>query len=112
MIVHVYRNLHKNCWSVRHKGKVIKHLDELILTEASFHVQPAGRAKVLRENRKNVHAYVKGYLDDGLAIRSSRKTPITYNPYKFGYFYNRRTMSKVEKARMVWFDKNGKVQYL
>lgn len=61
--VEVYRNLHKNCFSIRHNGKVIGYLysgQELHLMDAKFRVQPAGRDRVRRENKKNVHAYVKG----------------------------------------------------
>ena len=59
----MYRNLHKKCFSVRHKGKVVGYLqdsEQLSLTNVKFVVQPAGRAKVLREKKKNVHAFVRG----------------------------------------------------
>ena len=61
--IEVYRNLHKKCFSVRHKGKVVGYLqdsEQLSLTNVKFVVQPAGRAKVLREKKKNVHAFVRG----------------------------------------------------
>jgi hypothetical protein len=38
MRVQVYKNLHTGNWSVRHKGKVIAHLDEVILRDCVFHV--------------------------------------------------------------------------
>ena len=46
--VEVYRNLHKNCFSVRaltgeNKGKVIDHVQEITLKDVKFAVQPAGR---------------------------------------------------------------------
>jgi hypothetical protein len=55
MRVQVYYNLHKRCLSVRHRGKVIKHAKSVILRDASFRVQPAGRERVLKQKRKNVH---------------------------------------------------------
>jgi len=61
--VEVYRNLHKNCFSIRQNGKVVDYLyydRELHLTDVEFRVQPAGRERVRREKKKNVHAYVKG----------------------------------------------------
>lgn len=61
--VEVYRNLHKNCFSVRKNGRVVKHIPDdqgLTLVDVKFAVQPAGRAKVLRERKKNVHAFVRG----------------------------------------------------
>ena len=41
MKVDVYRNLHKNCWSVRSReqhdyGKVVAHANSLVLDDAKF----------------------------------------------------------------------------
>ena len=59
----------------------------LYLTNATFAVQPAGREKVLREGRKNVHAFVTGtYYALGsnfkTAMWSDGAREVTYNPYK------------------------------
>lgn len=85
--VHVYRNLHKNCYSVRQKGKVIAHLPSLFLQDVSFHVQPAGRQRVLDTGKKNVHAYVKGKLytpSGAFSINSNDR--VRYNPFETGEF--------------------------
>ena len=65
MKVEVYRNLHQKCWSVRDckTGKVVDHVQKIHLEDAELVVRPAGRAKVLREQRKNVHAYSMGTLN-------------------------------------------------
>ena len=65
--VFIYRNLHKKCWSVKQNGKVINHTSKIILMDCEFIVQPAGHAKVLKEKKKNVHAFVKGeiFSEDG-----------------------------------------------
>ena len=71
--IEVYRNLHRDCFSVRHKGKVVGYLhdnEQLALTNVKFVVQPAGRAKVLRENKKNVHAFVRGEYVGFIGSRS------------------------------------------
>ena len=60
MRVEVYYNLHKNVFSVRHKGRVIQHTKMAVIKDAEYVVRPAGRAKVLREGKKNVHAFVRG----------------------------------------------------
>ena len=57
--VEVYRNLHKNCFSVRaltgeNKGKVIDHVQEITLKDVKFAVQPAGRKSVLKEKQKKI----------------------------------------------------------
>jgi len=57
--VDVYRNLHKNTWSIRSRttGRVVEHSDNVLVRAAKFVVQPAGRKRVLQEQRKNVHAF-------------------------------------------------------
>ena len=60
--VRVYYNLQKDCLSVidTETGKLYCHAHRVDLRNAKFRVQPAGRERVLREKRKNVHAYVVG----------------------------------------------------
>ena len=58
--VEVYRNLHNDKLSVRYGGKVVGHVDSIWLRDATFAVQPAGRDRVRREKKKNVHAFVRG----------------------------------------------------
>ena len=90
--IEVYRNLHKKCWSVRQGGKVKVHTSYICLQAAEFVVQPAGREKVLREQKKNVHAFVKGYLISARTINRLNKDiewtmdAVTYNPYKHPHF--------------------------
>jgi len=64
MRVEVYWNLSRNCWSIRDvaTGRIHAHADKVSVRGAQFVVQPAGRARVLRERKKNVHAFVRGEL--------------------------------------------------
>jgi hypothetical protein len=90
--VEVYRNLHKKCWSVRQRGKVKLHTDYICLQDAEFKVSQKGRERVLREQRKNVHAFIKGFIVDPKVINkiddsaSARWVDVTYNPYKYNSF--------------------------
>lgn len=93
MRVFVYWNLHKNLWSVKalsgpDKGRVIAHSKYVILRKAEARVQEAGRQRVLRERRKNVHAGIVGDLVQGEAVdlpwMESRR--VTYNPYLYDWF--------------------------
>ena len=68
--VSVYFNLHKNIFSIQRKGLVVDHVRNVKLLEAKFAVQPAGHAKVLVEKKKNVHAYVRGYITHSCMRRS------------------------------------------
>ena len=62
--VFVYKNLHKDCWSVRQDGLVKAHADKLEMWDCSFQVNQKGREKVLKEKRKNVHAGILGRIDN------------------------------------------------
>ena len=98
--VFVYYNLHKHCWSVRHKGKVIMHTDEVYLTDAKFKVSKAGRKRVLREKRKNVHAGVEGIMVDPFDVH--KQVEVTYNPYKYESFVQKSGLEPVVVASKVY----------
>lgn len=83
--VTVYRNLHNNKFSIKQGGFVVAHTDKIALQGVTFHVSEKGREKVLQENKKNVHAYVKGYMCPIKALPGERKE-IYYNPYKVSSF--------------------------
>ena len=89
MKVFVYFNLHRKCFSVKalegiNKGRVIKHAHFVALEDVTFKVSEAGRQRVLKEQRKNVHAGVVGTLVPSIdAVGSER---VTYNPYKGNTF--------------------------
>ena len=90
MRVQVYYNLHKKRLSVRNRGKVIKHADLVALENVKFHVQPAGQAKVRKNKRKNVHAYVAGDLAKKQAVNSMVSDLVKYNPYKNDFFVDEK----------------------
>ena len=83
MRVEVYFNLHRKLWSVRDlsTGLVVDHVDEIAIKDPSFAVQPAGRRKVLKEGRKNVHAFVRGERIERPQVGGGG-VPVYYNPYK------------------------------
>lgn len=67
MRVSVYFNLHKKLFSVRAedgpaKGRVIAHADRVLMHFCNMVVSQAGNARVRREGRKNVHAFIRGEL--------------------------------------------------
>lgn len=92
MKVFVYFNLHKRLFSIRsmegnNKGKVIAHLSYVLLDNPRFKVSKAGRDRVLREGRKNVHAGVVGdFCTSLIASDKVAWEPVRYNPYLFDSF--------------------------
>jgi hypothetical protein len=103
MRVEVYYNLHKKTFSVRHKGKVIEHTDRIVLQDVTFAVQPAGRAKVVREGKKNVHAFVRGTIGERPIDWNTIDdwADVTYNPYYYSSFVDDETKEPVHSAKVV-----------
>lgn len=115
--VEAYYNLHKRCLSFRPPGGRVDHAQVLILNDVKFAVQPAGRAKVLMEYKKNVHAFVRGTLvyqhhdyysnvpgfDDYTEenMRRQEYRQITYDPYRFSSFVYRDTHEPIKSATQV-----------
>jgi len=108
MKVFVYFNLRKKLFSAKAlegscKGKVIAHRRRLSLRNACFKVSEAGRQRVLRERRKNVHAGVVGEWFDGLILVENR-TEVTYNPYKYETFvlkFNEHPITSASTAYLI-----------
>ncbi len=90
MRVEVYFNLHKKTFSVRlaRSGRVLLHTDEVHIDNPTFVVRKAGRERVLREGKKNVHAFVRGDITVFNDFNPDRLdyTLVSYNPYKFDTF--------------------------
>jgi hypothetical protein len=103
MKVKVYYNLRKKCFSVQHKGIVIAHKDKLVLNNVQFKVSEAGRQRVLKEKRKNVHAYAVGDLCEDFVQLTDKTIDVTYNPYLYSSFVNKKTLKPVHNAKTAWF---------
>lgn len=98
----IYYNLHKHCLSVRQRGIVVAHLDSVALRNVEFKVSEAGRQRVLKEKRKNVHATVRGEIQEwDHRYEAMDGIEITYNPYKYSSFVVKSTGSPVKGAEHV-----------
>ena len=97
--VEVYYNLHRSCLSYRRPGGRVSHAECVVLRDVTFAVQPAGLVKARREQRRNVHAFVRGtpshltplgstapapYTADLLDATGARR--VTYNPFRADTF--------------------------
>jgi len=112
MRVFVYFNLHKKCFSIKalegdRKGRVVAHSNTVLLESCKFKVSEAGRQRVLREKRKNVHAGVTGVWINGDRVESHYEflsmvgRQVTYNPYKYDSFVIKATEQSVDRADVV-----------
>ena len=110
----LYRNLHTHTWSQvdRSTGLVASHPLEALILDASFVVQPAGNAKVRKDKRKHVHAYVRGrsfseHLPNTLEDIGDGWQRITYNPYKHTTFVLAEGEIPVSTAKAVVLKADG-----
>jgi hypothetical protein len=112
MRVFVYFNLHRKCFSIKalegdRKGRVVAHSTTVLLEGCKFKVSEAGRQRVLREKRKNVHAGVTGTWINADRVESCYEflsmvgRQVSYNPYKYDSFVIKATEQSVDKADVV-----------
>lgn len=125
-IVEVYRNLNrKGLWfsfRSRETGLLLDRIDlkagdTACLRNVTFNVSKAGRERVLREKRKNVHALIRGEpwpmpFMPIFAVRYKHLKPhrVTYDPYKSPHFIGVPESGNYEilrEAEYVTFDKDG-----
>lgn len=82
--VRVYRNLHSkdesHKYSVMQNRLVIGHTNDLWLKNCKLIVSEALRNKVIKEKKKNVHAFIEGFVFSGIK-KPNTKVKIEYNPY-------------------------------
>jgi hypothetical protein len=105
--IKVYRNLHRNCYSVKQGNLVVAHCYTLTLSRVTFTVNEKNRQKVLATKQKNVHAYVKGYLESNTMDSNQLFNEITYNPYKYNSFVNKTTLEPVYSKDLVLLNERG-----
>lgn len=131
MKVFIYRNLNRSghIYSIKSlegisKNRVIGYAPRLIVDNAQLVVSQAGRERVLKTKRKNVHAGVVGDLvmvsgwitrmhnskadfqycnEENFKKNFPVGTPITYNPYKYKTFVNKFTEQPIVRADRVTF---------
>jgi hypothetical protein len=105
MKVRVYRNLNNGKLSIQCcvSGHILGHCAEAYLVDVTFVVREGGRQRVLKERRKNVHAFATGTLiwandftgyrgrtidglRDGAVLNLVDYEPVRYNPYLMSTF--------------------------
>jgi hypothetical protein len=114
-----YRNLNKKgvWWSAKNTrtGLVEFREKRIILRNVTLKVSEAGRQRVIRDKRKNVHAGVVGEIISARQLPKMWKPDelrwikATYNPYTMDSFMfaNGLELVKVTEADFVILNKNG-----
>lgn len=88
--------------------RVIRHNDRLLLSSVMLCVSQAGRARVLRDKAKNVHAYAIGELEE-LNNSGMELVQVSYDPYRFGYFFEKSSLRPRTEADIAYLDENGRL---
>ena len=99
----VYWNLHKRCFSVCERGRVIAHTDHVTLRNAHFVVQRSGYERTVRERVRCVHAWVRGEVTEMPNAASGAQTLVTYNPFRADHFRLLATGERIDSAPLVAF---------
>lgn len=97
-----YRNLRTGLWSVK-QGVVRFHTNCIFLKDVTFPVNEKVRQRVIANKRKEVHAFVMGFLTEAgdaplFNAYCKRKQEVTYNPYKNDTFVCKD--GKVKSAKL------------
>ena len=112
MEIRVYYNLHKRCLSIQEKvdgaWKVVRYAEQCIVKNAKLKVSEAGRQRVLKEQRKNVHAVIIGEELNQITDSKVPNASVTYNPYKAKTFVDEHN-NPIHEAELVVVrgNKNG-----
>jgi hypothetical protein len=100
-----YRNLNNGSISVRQRvGKswlVVGHTHNLVIQNPIFTVSEPSRQRVIREQRKNVHAFSCGILIGQNIDALPPIEEIYYDPYTLPYFAWRETNLKIDRADLL-----------
>jgi hypothetical protein len=105
--VRVYRNLHKKCVSVRQGGIVRCHATNVVLKDCRFIVSEAGQKRVRAEGKKNVHAFIEGFVQDArksLELLDFGWHAVYYNPYETDRWVMSNYCYDVYVDRAQWVD--------
>ena len=108
--VEIYRNLNNKeyRYSIRQNKLVVAHSNELKLRDCSFVVSETGRQRAVREQRKNVHAFVSGFLiKKNTPILGETQQEVFYDPFQFENFINFETLKPIHAAKRVYFSVFG-----
>lgn len=90
---YIYRNLNRGkVFSIKHRGKVIDRREMIEAFGVEFRVSRTGRERVLREGKRNVHAfavaeaYGSAIQGGDQPVDTSTMVPVWYNPFKTEQF--------------------------
>ncbi len=108
--IRCYRNLHNNCISIKQQGIVRCHADRVSLEICRFIISKSGQLRVRKEKKKNVHAYIQGFVFD--PTWPDAPEPVDwrtayYNPYTTDYWKDSESGKPLTSANIVSVEIDG-----
>lgn len=111
--VRVFRNWKLGCYSIMQGGALKASASQVRLADVEFLVRESGRDRMLRLNRRNVHAYAIGRLVDYVHVDEERRLEpiagrsVAYDPYRAPSFLDTQSHVRVGSARVADFHEHG-----
>jgi hypothetical protein len=106
-VVQVYRNLNaQQLFSIRDRktGLVLAHGDRFLVGDVTCKVREGGRQRVIKEGRKNVHAFLNCIYLGECKLDVKHLDELYYDPYKHSTFINKRTFEPIETLHKAYFE--------
>lgn len=121
-LIDCYRNLNRaNMFSIRlrtgtFKGLVSGHARAVVVRDPVFIIGEKSRQRVVAEQSRNVHAYVRGSFEDaydGDLMSTEGLIRVSYSPYVAGHFFTleRDAQGKVIPETIHPLDQQIKFRY-
>lgn len=108
--VEVYYNITRGGFSIVSldksnpmKGKVIAYAENVLIENATFHINLNKLGKIHEKNRKTVYAVVRGYFLNTEENNSSDFKKGYCNPFKTGRFIDWESKEEIKAAEAVYF---------
>jgi hypothetical protein len=101
-LVQVYRNLNRDCYSIRDKrtGLVVAYCSSATLSDARFVVSGTGRARVLKTGVRSVHAYIEGPFVSAEGTKDAFSKVGYYNPFVTETFIDEQTSLPITNSKI------------
>ncbi len=100
----IYRNLQNGTMSLQQKINkswlVVGHVTNVAIESPKFYISQSGKNRVIRERRKNVHAWAEGKLL-GITANSTNLEEIYYCPYSSNNFSWKKTGESIEFTNLL-----------
>jgi hypothetical protein len=100
-LVRVYKNLNReDCFSIQDKKSklVLGYASSVRLSNVKYIVGESSRQRVLRDKRRNVHAYCEGFIVSTGESIPEGATKGYYNPYNSELFINEETKKPLHES--------------